>query len=93
MKNISEIHSCYGCGVCAIGCGKKIIDIVVNKDGFYEPHITDISKCTYCGLCLDVCSYYNEGVLLDNEPKLCVGAWSKELLFAKLVQAEEQALR
>ncbi len=78
MKNISEIHSCYGCGVCAIGCGKKIIDIVVNKDGFYEPHITDISKCTYCGLCLDVCSYYNEGVLLDNEPKLCVGAWSKE---------------
>lgn len=55
--NISGIHNCYGCGVCAIACTKNIIDIVLNEDGFYEPHITDASQCTNCSLCLHVCSY------------------------------------
>ena len=57
MNNISHIHSCYGCAVCAMACPKKIIDIHLNSNGFYEPYITDESKCVNCGLCLDVCSY------------------------------------
>ena len=29
MNNISHIHSCYGCAVCAIACPKKIIDVLM----------------------------------------------------------------
>ena len=39
--NISEVGNCYGCGVCAISCPKHIIEIQLNDDGFYEPHITN----------------------------------------------------
>lgn len=45
MNNISHIHSCYGCAVCAIACPKKIIDVRLNSNGFYEPYITDGAKC------------------------------------------------
>lgn len=34
LQNISDIHSCYGCGVCAIACSKQIINLHLNKDGF-----------------------------------------------------------
>ena len=27
MKNISAVKNCYGCGVCATICGRKIIEI------------------------------------------------------------------
>ena len=37
MNNISNIHDCYGCGVCATVCAKQIISIELNGDGFYEP--------------------------------------------------------
>lgn len=33
MNNISHIHSCYGCAVCAIACPKKIIDVRLNSNG------------------------------------------------------------
>ena len=65
MANISSIHNCYGCGVCATVCAKKIIEIKLNEKGFYEPSITDTSKCTQCGLCIDVCAF-NHKELADN---------------------------
>lgn len=77
--NISNIHSCYGCGVCAIACGKKIIDIRLNADGFYEPYIKDPSKCSNCGLCLEVCSYSHCITALKEIPKESYAAWSKEV--------------
>ena len=41
--NISKIHNCYGCGVCAISCTKNIISIELNDNGFYEPRISDVN--------------------------------------------------
>lgn len=79
MNNISYIHSCYGCAVCAIACPKKIIDIHLNSNGFYEPYITDESKCVNCGLCLDVCSYTHTETALKEKPKVSYGAWSREV--------------
>lgn len=76
--NISNIHSCYGCGVCAIACAKKIIDIRLNEDGFYEPYITEPSKCSDCGLCVEVCSYSHGETILKENPKVSYAAWSKE---------------
>lgn len=55
--NISTTKDCYGCGVCAISCPRKIIDIRLNSSGFWEPVLFDEERCTECGICLDVCSF------------------------------------
>lgn len=78
LQNISDIHSCYGCGVCAIACSKQIINLHLNKDGFYEPYISEPDKCTDCGLCREVCSYCHAEIALEENPKVAWGAWSKE---------------
>lgn len=76
--NISNIHNCYGCGVCAMACAKKIIDIRLNAHGFYEPYVTDAAKCSDCGICMDVCSFYHKEEACLAQPKVSYGAWSKE---------------
>lgn len=78
MKNISEIKNCYGCGVCATICPKKIIQLGLNKHGFYEPHILDAEQCINCSLCINVCSYINNGLSLSNDKMLAYAAWSKD---------------
>lgn len=76
--NIAGIHDCYGCGVCAIVCVRHIIEIRLNSDGFYEPYITDKSKCIDCGLCVNVCSYANEGLSLKSDRIQSYAAWSND---------------
>ncbi len=76
--NISHIANCFGCGVCAVACPKHIIELSLNKDGFYEPHITDESQCVHCGVCLNVCSFHNECLNASNQVFNSYGAWSKD---------------
>ncbi len=76
--NISSTHYCFGCGVCAIACAKKIITIEQNADGFYEPCITEPDKCTDCGLCMDVCSYNHGDLALKNPVIKSYAAWSSD---------------
>lgn len=78
MRNIGEIKNCYGCGVCATVCGKKIIDIHLNKDGFYEPYIMNENACTNCGLCIDVCSYAHNDLASQNLSTRSYAAWSND---------------
>ena len=80
MKNISQVHDCYGCGVCATACGRKIIVIGLNADGFYEPHITDVGKCTNCGICTEVCAYLHDELSLKEVEINPYAAWSKDHL-------------
>ena len=80
MNNISNVHDCYGCGVCATACGRKIIEIDLNADGFYEPHITDPNKCTNCGICTEVCAYLHDDLSLQNPEIHPYAAWSKDHL-------------
>lgn len=73
MKNTSQLKSCYGCGVCAASCPKQLIDLRLDKDGFYEPYIVDLKKCTNCGLCVNICAY------LRDKPELsvnCIDAYA-----------------
>ena len=77
MDNVSTIKDCYGCGVCSIACGHHLISIEQDKDGFYIPRITDMERCTQCGLCTKVCAYLHEEVLqTDGEPQ-GYAAWSR----------------
>lgn len=50
--NVKDITNCYGCGVYAASCGKKIIKIQLNENGFYTPYIDEPNKCTECGISL-----------------------------------------
>lgn len=78
MANILDIHDCYGCGVCAIICSKKIIEIKLNNDGFYEPFITDTNSCTNCGLCKEVCAYCHDVLSTNNVPIKSYASWSND---------------
>lgn len=78
VMNISHIKDCFGCGVCAIACSRKIIDIRLNADGFYEPYITEPDKCTDCGLCVEVCSYSHHDYALKDSSITSYAAWSKD---------------
>ena len=78
-NNISSINDCFGCGVCAASCAKKIISIELNRDGFYEPRITDESQCTHCGICTDVCAFsHTELANKDAAPVKSWAAWSND---------------
>ena len=76
--NISTIHDCYGCGVCATACPKNIINIRLNVDGFYQPYIDEDDKCIRCGLCLKVCSYTQENLSTSNDVRQSYASWSNE---------------
>ena len=76
--NISDIKDCYGCGVCTTVCSKQIIKITLNKDGFYEPYITNIVKCTDCGLCREACSYVHDDLFLQDRCIRSYAAWSND---------------
>lgn len=76
--NISSIHDCYGCGVCAIVCSRNIISIESNSDGFYEPRITDSQKCTDCGLCVSVCAYSHDKLSLEFPEIHSYASWSND---------------
>lgn len=79
-KNVTQLHDCYGCGVCSPSCGKKIINIRLNKDGFYVPYIDEPEKCTECGICLDVCAFnHKERALKAEEVNIkSWAAWSND---------------
>lgn len=74
--NISNIKDCYGCGVCATVCAKKIIELKINSEGFYEPIIVNPQKCTNCGLCIDVCSYSKDSIASEATEVKSYATWS-----------------
>lgn len=77
-NNVSSISYCYGCGVCSASCPKKIISIVLNRDGFYVPSIDDASNCIDCGICLDVCSFKHSERACNTMPIKSWAAWSND---------------
>lgn len=77
-NNIASIKNCYGCGVCSSVCGHKIITIELNRDGFYEPRITNLDKCSHCGLCTEVCAFSHEELALKKVDVHAWAAWSND---------------
>ena len=78
-ENISIIHNCYGCGVCAVSCPKDIIKIGLNDDGFYGAFVKDDELCIQCGICLDVCAFNHVELSLNyDRPLQSWAAWSND---------------
>ncbi len=57
-NKIHITNICTGCGVCAISCPQKCINIIKNENGFYEYKINH-NKCIRCGICKKVCAQHN----------------------------------
>lgn len=53
-NNIASVKNCFGCGVCAIKCPRKAIQMKPDKLGQVQPCI-DEKDCTSCGICKAVC--------------------------------------
>lgn len=77
-NNVLKFDYCYGCGVCAASCPKKIISIKLNRDGFYAPYIDELDKCINCGICLDVCAFNHEKKSLQDAQINSWAAWSND---------------
>ena len=78
MANVSNIKYCFGCGVCAAACPKKIIDLVLNEEGFYIPRIVTPAKCVDCRLCLEVCAFSHADLALESSPLASYAAWTED---------------
>lgn len=77
--NVGSIRDCFGCGVCALACKKRIINIVLNRDGFYEPSISNLSECSHCGLCIRVCSFSHKNISSSHQELASYAGWSNDL--------------
>lgn len=60
MKHICfEEKPCIGCTACSTVCPVNAISMVLNEEGFYEPHV-DEKKCVECGKCILSCPMRKE---------------------------------
>lgn len=73
-----DFKDCFGCGVCAASCPRRIIFIRLNKDGFYEPTISNHDKCIECGICEDVCAFNHKELSLTETTVHSWAAWSND---------------
>jgi ferredoxin len=61
MKKNFDKEKCTGCGICAMNCPIKIMNISAtetNQKGKAVSYITDESKCINCMICSKMCPYF-----------------------------------
>lgn len=75
--NASDAAECSGCGVCLLVCPNKCIDILLNKDGYYEA-IAEQGECSNCGICQSVCNkFFNQHELKSYNTQNVFLAYNK----------------
>ena len=50
---------CNGCGICALICPAKAIEMKEDEEGFLYPIVNE-SKCIHCDKCKKYCGNINE---------------------------------
>jgi coenzyme F420-reducing hydrogenase beta subunit len=67
MLEIKDKSLCSGCHSCKNICPKHCIEMKIDEEGFYYPHI-DKEECVNCNLCIQHCPIQND-MTVKNEPK------------------------
>lgn len=74
MIDITNKENCCGCNACNVICPKQCINMPIDEEGFFYPHI-NITNCIKCGLCEKVCP-------ILNKKKDDIVRYDKPLVFA-----------
>lgn len=53
---------CCGCGACEAVCPKQIIQMQLNKEGYFYPTITNQDLCVHCDKCRKVCPMRHQSI-------------------------------
>lgn len=79
MQKIANKTECNGCEACQAICPKKAIQMRLDNDGFYYPHI-DEDKCVNCGLCGKVCPVQRDMPVrnIEYNDTQAYGGWIKD---------------
>lgn len=58
MNTVAEKskEKCCGCGACEAICPVNAIQLQLDRDGFYYPHVEG-DKCIICRKCVRACSF------------------------------------
>lgn len=75
MNNVELNINCYGCGICAVSCPTKAIQIKLNTEGFYHPSIVT-KQCVNCGICVSVCSFLQNDIIQSPASIHSYASWS-----------------
>ena len=73
-KEICNLKDCVGCGICAVICPKKCINMEENNEGFLYP-VIDSTKCIKCKLCEKKCP---QNVVHNAKQSKFYMAWHKD---------------
>lgn len=74
-KEICVREECVGCGVCAVVCPQKCIEMIENDEGFIYPAIKE-SECIDCNLCKKKCPQNKKHKKYDADFYM---AWNKDV--------------
>lgn len=66
IENVVNRDLCVGCGVCAGICATKSLQMVFNRYGEYVPIYSEAGCKRLCGLCLEVCPFFNSEYYEDS---------------------------
>lgn len=79
MGRIVKKTECNGCEACQAICPKKAIQMRLDNNGFYYPHI-DEDKCVNCGLCGKACPVQRDTPVrnIKNNDTRAYGGWVKD---------------
>lgn len=52
-------ENCCGCSACVHVCKKQALTMLPDNEGFFYP-VLDSKKCVECGICAQVCPFFNK---------------------------------